>query len=124
METGRGAVKLVSGGSGKGRYSLRSPLRRRRRGERRPFLVNMSGGVLIPLMRRAATGTGPQPITQGDGMIDEATDMATFGGREKAVDVMDMRPVLLGSLMQNLHKPAKARIHHFAAPQRWHAVQL
>src|SRR5262249_17221839 len=30
---GRGAVKLVSGGSGKGRYSLRSRLRRRSRGE-------------------------------------------------------------------------------------------
>ena len=57
-------------------------------------------------------------------MVDEATDMAAFGGREaaplswgrsavadagnKAVDVMDMRAVLLGSLMQNLHKPAKA----------------
>jgi len=70
--------------------------------------VNIGGGVLIPLMGRAATGTGPQPIMQGDGMIDEATDMAAFGGREKAVDVMDMRPVLLGSLMQNLYKPAKA----------------
>jgi len=51
--------------------------------------VNIGGGVLIPLMGRAATGTGPQPITQDDGMVDEATDMAAFGGREKAVDVMD-----------------------------------
>jgi hypothetical protein len=61
---------------------------------RRPFLVNIGGGVLVPLMGCAATGTGPQPITQGDGMIDEATDIAAFGGREKAVDVMDMRAVL------------------------------
>ena len=69
-------------------------------------------------MGRAATGTGPHPITQGDGMVDEATDMAAFGGREaaplswgrsavadagnKAVDVMDMRAVLFGSLVQNL----------------------
>jgi hypothetical protein len=61
----------------------------------------------------AATGTGLQPIMQGDGIIDAATDMAAFGRREgaalscgpsavadagnKAVDVMDMRPVLLGS---------------------------
>ena len=89
METGRGRVKL-------------RPLRRRSRGERRPFLVNIGGGVLIPLMGRAATGTGPQPITQGNGMVDEATDMAAFGGREKAVDVMDMRAVLFGSLVQNL----------------------
>ena len=42
---------------------------------RRPFLVNIGGGVLVPLIGRAATGTGPQPITQGDGMVDEATDM-------------------------------------------------
>ena len=35
-------------------------------------------------------------------MVDEATDMAAFGGREKAVDVMDMRAVLFGSLVQNL----------------------
>jgi hypothetical protein len=68
--------------------------------------VNIGGGVLIPLMGRAATGTGPQPITQGDGMVDEATDRAAFGGWEKAVDVMDMRAVLFGSLVQNLHKPA------------------
>ena len=91
---------------------------------RRPFLVNIGGGVLVPLMGCAATGTGPQPITQGDGMVDEATDMAAFGGREKAADVMDMRAVLFGSLVQNLHKPAKAQIRHFAAPQRLHAVQL
>ena len=56
-------------------------LRRRRA---KPFLVNIGGGVLIPLMGRAATGTGPQPITQGDGMVDKATDMAAFGGREAA----------------------------------------
>jgi hypothetical protein len=49
-------------------------------------------------MARFATGTGPQPITQGDGMVDEATDMAAFGGRGKAVDVMDMGAVLFGSL--------------------------
>src|SRR5262249_22294564 len=30
---GRAPVKLVSGGGGKGRYTLRSPLRRRRRGK-------------------------------------------------------------------------------------------
>jgi hypothetical protein len=60
--------------------------------------VNIGGGVLIPLMGRAVTGTGPQPITQGDGMVDEATDMAAFGGREKAVDVMDIRAVLFGSV--------------------------
>src|SRR5262249_968411 len=52
---GRGAVKLVSGGSGRaktpcahtvaptGRYSLRSPLRRRSRGERRGFAAPSSG---------------------------------------------------------------------------------
>ena len=81
-------------------------------------------------------------------MLDEATDIAAFGGREaaplswgrsavadagnKAVDVMDMRAVLFGSdaaaaagaLVQNLHEPAKAQIRHFAAPQRVHAVQL
>ena len=78
-------------------------------------------------MGRAAAWTGPQPITQGDGMVDEATDMTAFGGREaaplswgrsavadagnKAVDMVYVRPVLLGSvaaaaagaLMQNLH---------------------
>jgi len=91
-------------------------------------------------MGRAATGTGPQPITQGDGMVDEATDIAAFGGWEaaplswgrsavadagnKAVDVIDMGAVLFGSLVQNLHKPAKAQIRHFTAPQRLHAVQL
>jgi hypothetical protein len=57
-------------------------------------------------------------------MLDEATDMTAFGGRVKAVDVMDMRAVLLGGLVQNLHKPAKAQIRHFAAPQRLHAMQL
>jgi hypothetical protein len=86
-------------------------LARLRRRRAKPFLVNISGGVLVPLMGRAAIGTGPQPITQGDGMVDEATDMAAFGGREaaplswgrsavadagnKAVDMVYVRPVLL-----------------------------
>ncbi len=83
-------------------------LRRRRA---KPFLINIRCGIPIPLMGRAAAWTGPQPITQGDGMVDEATDMTAFGGREKAVDMVYVRPVLLGSvaaaaagaLMQNLH---------------------
>jgi hypothetical protein len=58
--------------------------------------VNIGGGVLIPLMGRTVTGTGPQPITQGDGVVDEATDMTAFGGREKAVDVMDRAQISVG----------------------------
>src|SRR5215212_7114291 len=92
LEIGRGAVKLALLCCR--RRGERRPLARLRRRRAKPFLVNIGGGVLIPLMGRAATGTGPQPITQGDGMVDEATDMAAFGGREKAVDVMDMRAVL------------------------------
>jgi hypothetical protein len=81
-------------------------------------------------------------------MVDEATDMTAFGGREgaalscgpsahavagnaaplswgrsavadagnKAVDMVYVRPVLLGSLMQNLYKAPKAQIGHFATP--------
>ena len=77
---------------------------------RRPFLINIGCGVLIPLVGRTATRTGPPPITQRDGMIDEATDMTAFRGREKTVDVMDMGAVFLGSLVQNLHKAPKARV--------------
>jgi hypothetical protein len=34
-------------------------------------------------------------------MIDEATDMTAFRGREKTVDVMDMGAVFLGSLVDH-----------------------
>ena len=75
-------------------------------------------------MGRATAWTDPQPITQGDGIVNEATDMTAFGGREKTVDMVYMRPVLLGSLMQNLHKVPKAQIGHFAPPHRLHTAQL
>ena len=75
-------------------------------------------------MSRAAAWTGPQPITQGDGMVDEAADMTAFGGREKAVDVVHMGAELLSSLMQDLHKAPKAHIGDFASPHRGHAPQL
>ena len=57
-------------------------------------------------------------------MVDEATDMTAFGGREKAVDMVYVRPVLLGSLMQNLYKTPKAQLCYFATPHRLHTAQL
>ena len=35
-------------------------------------------------MGRTTAWTGPQPIAQGHGIVDEATDMTAFGGREGA----------------------------------------
>ena len=96
-------------------------LRRRRA---KSFLINIRCGIPVPLVGSAAAWTGPQPLTQGNGMVDEATDMTAFGGREKAVDMVYVRPVLLGSLMQNLHKTPKAQIGHFATPHHLHTAQL
>jgi len=79
----------------------RRPLARLRRRRAKPFLINVGCGVLIPLVGRATTRTGPPPITQRDGMIDEATDMTAFRGRQKTVDVMDMGAMFLGSLVDH-----------------------
>ena len=106
----------------------------------KPFLINIRCGIPVPLVGSAAAWTGPQPLTQGDGMVDEATDMTAFGGWEaaplswgrsavadagnKAVDIVYVHTVLLGSLMQNLHKTPKAQIGHFATPHHLHTAQL
>jgi hypothetical protein len=83
---------------------------------RRPFLINIGGGIPVPSMGRATAWTGPQPIAQGHGIVDEATDMTAFGGREKAVDVVYMGAELLSSLMQDLYKAPKAHIGDLASP--------
>jgi hypothetical protein len=75
-------------------------------------------------MGRATAWTGPQPIAQGHGIVDEATDMTAFGGREKAVDVVYMGAELLSSLMQDLYKAPKAHIGDLASPHGSHAPQL
>jgi|RhiMetStandDraft_8_1073273.scaffolds.fasta_scaffold16955_2 hypothetical protein len=90
---------------------------------RRPFPVNIASSIAVPLMD-GATRTGPYPIPQCNEGIEGAADMTQFGGREKAVDMMDVGPELGGSLVQDLHKAPEAQIGDFASPQCGHTPQF
>jgi hypothetical protein len=91
---------------------------------RHPFPAHVYGRVVVPFVDCIAALAGPQPITQGNGRVDEATDMTPFGRGEKAVDMVHMRPVLRCGLVHNLLKAPKAQSCDFAPPQRLHAAQV
>ena len=84
--------------------------------------MNIGCRVAVPLVMGTAAWTGPQPITQGDGMVEETTAMTPFGGGEKAVNMVHMRAMLFCRLVHNLHKTPKAQIRHLVVPQCLHTT--
>ena len=57
-------------------------------------------------------------------MVHVSTQMTAFGGGKETVDMMDVRPVFLCGLVQDLDKAPKAQIGDFPAPHGRHAAQL
>src|SRR5215831_10955725 len=90
---------------------------------RRPFLMNIDCCIAVSVMSRTACAS-PRSITQRDAGIEVATDMTQFGRGKKAIDMMDMCAMSVGSLMQDLHKTPEAKIGYFASPHSYHAAQL
>lgn len=90
---------------------------------RRPFPVNGERGVAVAVMDSTA-GTMPDTITEGDVLVDGATDMTQFGRGKKAGDVVDMRPHLLRRVVQDGHERRKAQVRHLAPPHGLHTAQV
>ena len=89
-----------------------------------PCLVDIDRGVEIALVHSVTVDTGPDAIPQRDGIVEMPADMTTFGGREPLVDVLHNRATLLCRVVQDAHKTGKAQVRHFAAPQRFHPLEI
>ena len=89
-----------------------------------PFSENIDRRVEVALVCRAAVWARPHAGSERDVFVDPPAHRAQFGRGEPCVDVMHDSACRAGNVMQNINKAGKAKVRHFAAPQRFHATQV